>query len=301
MKINPTDFFDKYKLIGSIDLYKPQHPLRCRFCGEESADFFKNDSHLIPELLGENNFIAKDECDKCNTYFSKYESQLAIMARPFLTLTNTKTKRKTPIFQSRSDFENQVRTIIKVDKDTTTRNIRANYEDISIDKENGIHEIILRSQGFKPIDVYRVLSKIVLGLMPHDLIKENTDFFDWVLEKKELYEIPHSFRTMLLTKYFEVPSAVLYQAKELIINQEEYPEFIGIVCFANVVIQFYLPISDKLLKNHSNENGMKLCIFPAFAYDGALEQNQKLTIIEMDLTEREICKPDEKFTFTERK
>lgn len=300
-KTNPLDFFEKYKLIGSIDLYKPLDPLKCRFCGESSPDLFKNRSHLIPELLGENNFIARDECDKCNIYFSKYESQLAIFARPFLTLTNIKTKKKIPTFQSRTDFENQIRTTIKVDKLTNQRQVFANEKDIIIDKENGLYQLTIRNPGFKPIDVYRALSKIILGIMPIELIKENSDFYDWLQEKKGLYEIPHGFQTKLMTKYFSKPSAMLYQAKELIIGKKEYPEFIGVICFANTVIQFYLPISANLLNKHLPENGMELCIFPAFAHDGIMHEKQKITLTHMNLTERNIYKHDEKFTFKERK
>lgn len=300
-KINPLDFFDKYKLIGSLDLYKPLVPIRCRFCGENSSDLFKNRSHLIPELLGENNFIASDECDNCNTFFSKYESQLAIFARPFLTLTNVKTKSKTPTFQSRTDFENQVRTTIKIDKQTNQRQVFANSNDIVIDKENGLYQLTLRNPGFKPIAIYRAFSKIILGLMPIELINENSDFYEWLLEKKELYEIPHGFQTKLTTKYFKRPSAMLYQAKQLIIDKKEYPEFIGVICFANTVIQFYLPISERLLNKHLPENGMELCIFPAFAHDGRMHEKQKVTVTHMNLTEKNIYKHDEKFTFTERK
>lgn len=301
MTTNPLDFFDKYKLVGSIELYTPLNPIKCRFCGEESSEFFKNKSHLIPELLGENNFIAKDECDKCNSYFSKYESQLAIMARPFLTLTNIKTKSKTPVFQSRSDFENQTRTTIKVDKNTSERHVVANSNDISIDHENGIYELTLRNPVFKPIDVYKALSKMVLGIMPIDLINENPDFFEWILDKKELYEVPHGLQTKLLTKYFKEPSAMLYQAKELIVAGNEYPEFIGITCFANTVIQFYLPISDKLLKRHLSEYRMELSVFPAFAHDGIVNDKETATITHMNLTQKTIYKHDEKFTFTNKK
>jgi hypothetical protein len=298
MKINPKDFFEKYKLVGSVDLYESLNPLRCRFCGESSPDYFVTKSHLIPELLGENNHIAKDECDKCNTYFSKYESQLAIMARPFLTITNTKTKNKTPTFQSRSDFENQERTTVKVDKITLQRQVKANYKDVSIDKENNRHEITFRNPGFRPIDVYKALSKIILGIMPIDLVHKNPAFFNWILGKEELIEIGHGFQTKLLTKYFTCPSAMLYQVNQNVIEGKEYPEFVGIVNFANTVVQFYLPLTKRF--KEKEQINFEICIFPAFAYDD-ITDIKNITITHMNLTQNEIYKHDETFIFKENK
>ena len=299
-KINPKDFFDKYLLIGSIDSYQSIEPRKCRFCGETSDLFFKTDTHLISELLGENNFFSNDECDKCNSLFSKYESQLAILARPFLTLTNTKTKSKTPTFQSRTDFENQTRTTIQVDKSTSQRIMTANPQDVVIN-ENGTFEIILRNPEFRPTQVYKALCKMALGIMPLNEIGDNKDYFDWLIGEKELFEISHGFLTKLFTIYSKSPSVMLYQSKKLIDENYEYPEFIGIVYFANVVIQFCLPISNRLLKLHKEEYKLNLTIFPAFAHDGITQQNQKTTITHINLTQKEKIKYDEKFIFKPRK
>lgn len=298
-KVNLEEFYNKYELIGSINLYEPIGECVCRFCGENSKDFFQTDSHIIPELLGENNFISKDECDKCNKFFSKYESQLAILARPYLTLTNVKTKKYTPSFQSRTDFQNQERTTIKIEPNSIQRVVVANKNDISIDKEKGILEIKLRNPGFKPIYVYKALCKIAFGIMPTSVVNENRDFFEWICGKKETLAISHGFRTVLNKKFFLTPSAMLYQAKQLVHDNREYPEFIGIICFANVVLQFYLPFSRKFHEIHSENRAATLIIYPGVVhdYDGFIKDKIPFTVTHMNLTDENIYKFDDKITF----
>lgn len=49
----------------------------CRFCGKTQDDVtFNNRSHVVPKLLGNFLVVSNFECDVCNSYFSKYETEL---------------------------------------------------------------------------------------------------------------------------------------------------------------------------------------------------------------------------------
>lgn len=49
----------------------------CRFCGkDEKSVTFLNKSHVVPKFLGNFLIISNFECDECNSYFSKYETEL---------------------------------------------------------------------------------------------------------------------------------------------------------------------------------------------------------------------------------
>ncbi len=288
-KVNPLDFQEKYTLIGSLDSYAPLVPRYCRFCGEGSDNCFTTRNHLIPELLGRNNYLSKDECDNCNRYFSPYESHLGILARPYMTLINIKTKKHTPAFQSRAHDVTKQRTTVKVDQNTLQRVANVSSDDVKINRETGVFELTLRNPEFRPIYVYKALCKIAIGVMPPEILKKNQDFSEWLIDKKELFEIPHGFMTKLTRKFFPTPSIMLYQAKEIVVGDIERPEFIGIVCFANVVIQFFLPISQRLAAVHSDKRGMQLDMFPSFAYDG-MPEGPKIIFnpIHMNLTKKEM-------------
>ncbi len=298
--IDINDFYSKYELIGSNDLYEAIQPQRCRFCGELSQEFFQHKSHLIPELLGANNYIATDECDKCNAYFSKYESHLAIFARPYLVMTNVKTKDKVPEFQSRSNQNDHKRTTVKVDKITGQRQIIANQDDVVFDLKNETYQITFRNPSFSPLNLYKALCKITLGMMPLKLIAENSELFKWIIGQDVLYEIPHGFQTKLLSKYYKIPEVMLYQSRNTVSEGKEYPEFIGIVCFANTIIQFYLPITKRFSETHSNKNDLELTIYPGFSMDEELLNSGEVNLVHMNLAIEEKMLYDEKFTLKSR-
>jgi hypothetical protein len=140
----------------------------------------------------------------------------------------------------------------------------------------------------------------MLSIMPIEVVKENLNYFEWILEKKEMYEVPHAFQTKLVTKYFPTPNAMLYQARNLTIGNIEYPEFSGVISFANTIIQFYLPISTKAELNHNSENRFDILIFPGFAYDGIPKENKIVNLTHMNLGQKDIYKHDVKFTFKPR-
>ncbi|RZJ64885.1 MAG: hypothetical protein EOO45_17670 [Flavobacterium sp.] len=119
-KQNPLDFLEQYGLLVSTDSYVPPAPLIkiCRFCRQdESSTTFTNIPHAIPELLGANEFITADECDKCNKHFSKYESHLSKFFLPYLAMVGVKGRKGTPAFHSRTENQDgNTRTIVKFEE-----------------------------------------------------------------------------------------------------------------------------------------------------------------------------------------
>ncbi|OLY93656.1 HNH endonuclease [Cnuella takakiae] len=57
---------------------------KCRFCKSKFPDVkFKSVAHAIPEYTGNKSLIATFECDNCNQYFSKLESEFANFMLPY--------------------------------------------------------------------------------------------------------------------------------------------------------------------------------------------------------------------------
>ncbi len=64
----------------------------CRYCGEARPELFRKEAHTFSDFLGNKKVISLDECDRCNAIFSRYESALAEIVRPYLTIGGVKGK-----------------------------------------------------------------------------------------------------------------------------------------------------------------------------------------------------------------
>jgi hypothetical protein len=116
-------------------------------------------------LLGANNQVYLNECDKCNSIFNKYESHLAIFLRPYLTLNNVRGKRKIPKFESRAnagELKTEIRSVSDKIKEIY---VNDRLEDIEIDENTKKVYITFRKAPFVPLKVYKVIARIGLSLM----------------------------------------------------------------------------------------------------------------------------------------
>lgn len=271
-KIDPEYFRKRYELLSSSAGFKPNpvKSLVCRYCKKsEPETSFKQVTHLLPELLGQNNLHTYDECDKCNALFSSYESNLAIYIRPYITLLGIRGKNKVPAFQSRSiNRDENSRTTLQHAEDNRKELIINNIDDYKINKEDKTFEILFRKPPFRPVSIYKALLKIGLSLLPVEFDKYNKRAFDLLLGKDTgLPFIRNAFITTLKRSYFKHPYADLYKARKLVDGNKEFPEYILILCFANQVIQIFLPFSEELLNVSSGKRTLEVNLYPAFAMD----------------------------------
>src|SRR3954471_22729738 len=66
---------------------------KCRFCKREFPEVkFSSVAHAIPEFTGNKSLISTFECDNCNQYFSKFESEFANFMLPYNALGGVKKK-----------------------------------------------------------------------------------------------------------------------------------------------------------------------------------------------------------------
>lgn len=272
MRPDPLDFWKKYELVCSSKNFLAQATKSevCRYCKRTNKEVtFNQDTHLLPELLGENEILTYDECDKCNKLFSKFESNFSIFVRPYITLLGVKGKKKVPKFQSRTvDRDEETRTVLRhTDGNRKELHIRM-LDDYTINSETKTFDIVFRKPPFVPLKVYKTLLKVGLSLLPPKFDKANEQSFAWLTDRQEHLEfIPYAFITTLKRASFANPSADLYRAKRIVNGKWEYPEHILILCFANQVIQIFLPFSDELKKVHNGKRKLSLNLLPAFAFD----------------------------------
>ncbi|MDP2385678.1 MAG: hypothetical protein Q8M29_04865 [Bacteroidota bacterium] len=272
MEPNILAFWEKYELLSSSENYSAEKIKGkiCRYCEKnENETTFKQITHLIPELIGENDIHTFDECDSCNNLFSGYESNFAVFIRPYLILGGIKGKTKIPAFHSRTEKGNEeTRTIFKHREGNRKELHLQDLDDYTIDEETKTFSITFRKSSFTPLKVYKALLKIGLSLLPVKYDEFNRHSFEWITNRKEdLNFIPSAFITTLKGKKFTKAYAELYRAKKLVIENEMFPEHILILHFANQVFQIFLPFSDELKKEDAPNRNLSLLLFPSYAYD----------------------------------
>lgn len=267
--IDPTKFRKRYTLISSTkdwctDLVEYKI---CRYCKKiEPETTFRNIPHVIPELFGENDITGNDECDKCNSQFSKLESHVAIFFRPYLTMVGVKGKKKVPEFQSRtSDGKANSQTTVKHISDTKREMWIGKNDDYVIDKDKNTMSVTFRLPPYKPLYVYAALVKIALSLLPVTKLNDYQHVFDWLNGKgNKIPLLPYGYVTMLTKKKFAQPFAELYETYIPFEDGEFSPEITLVLYFGNIVFQIFLPIKQEFEKYASNGGLSTPVLFPAY-------------------------------------
>ncbi|HET6244216.1 MAG: hypothetical protein H0V01_12810 [Bacteroidetes bacterium] len=288
MQTDPLEFWNKYELISSSKTYVPSRIKSkvCRYCDRTDKETtFNQITHLLPELIGENDILTFDECDICNKLFSDYESSFSIFIRPYITLLGVKGKKKVPIFQSRTVDRNEKTRTTLAHREGNQKELHIQtLDDYTINTDTKTVDIVFRKPPFIPLKVYKSLLKIGLSLLPTEFDKFNKESFAWLTNRQDdLSFITHAFVSTLKRRCFTTPSADLYKAKNIFTDKQEFPEYILIVCFANQIVQIFLPFSDELKDVTNGKRQLVLNLFPGVAYD-KIEEPQTLEIKYFNLS-----------------
>lgn len=299
-----NSFSEHYELHRSIDdvaetFLKSPANKHCKFCNKPYPDVsFDNVPHIIPELFGRNKWTSNFECDLCNEKFQKFEVHTATMTQHYLSILQIKTKNGIPTFQSfKKPYE--FATVIKTIEGNLSFNFGANLGDFQFNEENNSVSFFLKTKRFRPFFVYKTFLKIGLSLLTREELETN-DHYHHFLESevpiKNGMQFWRTFRYILKTKYYSVPKANLYKAKNTIDGKTVYPEYILILYFANVVFQFFLPISKKNIIEHSNDNNLVIEMFPSFALDD-IASLSSIEIHNLELNETKPSSMTDSMTF----
>lgn len=268
IKADSLHFWKIYHLVGSSSQLKSNinESKICRFCTKkEPAVSFKTEAHALPELLGGNEWISDEECDRCNNFFSGFESHLSKFFIPYLSLVQVKGKKKTPQFQSRTENNNEItRTLLKSNTKGKFQLIVGENDDLVIDHKKKQVSIRFRLPPHKPFYVYKSLIKIGLSILQPELVDKYRSVFEWLMgnDVKTGY-FPMVFITKVVRHKFARPSAELYEANRIFKDDGFYPELTLVVNFGNLVAQIFMPLSSQFDYESSDQKSPQLEIYPA--------------------------------------
>lgn len=291
--MSSLSFFETYERISSADDFKNSFKKDinkiCKFCSNTSTNVdFKNIPHIIPELLGRNNYTCNEECDSCNTKFGRYETDLSNYISPYQTLIGQKTKNKIPSFQGR--VSGSYKPTLMRNKDGKTEiNFGGNLSDFKYDYKGKILNLNFKKKKFIPVNVYRSFVKIALSLCSKEELQNYDGITSWLLDSTDnmdtyVYDLPlHLFRTRFENKYYTIPTATLYKRrKDISIEGSYIPNLCLIVNSGVFTFQLFIPFCQETKAINTKVLKLRQELYPAFILGMKPIEGQDEITIQLD-------------------
>jgi hypothetical protein len=148
----------------------------CRFCGRRPPEAtFRKLAHAVPELVGNKRLFSLYECDGCNSDFSAFEDELAKSAAIFLFSAQVKGKKGVPKLRSRQKLSRA-----EINEHGVSFQEHADDPMISIDETTRTARLKLKHQRYRPLGVYKALTKMALTLMPEHELNAFPEAMKWI-------------------------------------------------------------------------------------------------------------------------
>ncbi len=285
-------FMNKYtieKVVFASSKNTVQLPIDniCRFCGKMNPEVnFKNDAHLIPKFLGNQDLLSDFECDNCNSLFSSFESHFANfigITRNLWALTNHNfiplAMERKEIVAKNEDFYGA--NSISISSKQTSK-------PISIDMQTGENEIIYSKRAYIPLSVYKAILKIALSVTKMDddvnykaafrfLLTNDLDYFAPGIAKVLCYEMPYGITS-------RETSCTLFRKKS---DEDILPTHIFMLCVENIIYEIPIPFNfiDNKLGVFSNGIYPIFCP-PLFSEHPSSQMKIHKKIIELSKSEK---------------
>ncbi|WP_397459008.1 HNH endonuclease [Pseudomonas asplenii] len=212
----------------------------CRFCGlSEPETTFNNESHAVPEFLGNHQLISNYECDTCNTFFSRnLEDHLDKYTKPYRTIAQIKGKTKIPSYKSR---DSRARFDIKPNKPPAIL-ARRDEPHISFDLENKTLTYLFQIEPHVPVAIYKCLVKIGLSIIDKKELENFSNSLRWINE--QTHSRGH-FTPLVLLKTFIPGPQPIKKLKIMIFKKNDLvslrPHYFLLLGFGNLAYQIILP------------------------------------------------------------
>lgn len=225
------------KITSKKEFIGNKNPRICRYCNKGEGEVtFKNIAHSIPNLIGNNNLFSYDECDVCNSKFSKLETSLGDYTHLERTMSQTLGKNGVPKYKRNGDI-----CISKSNNDFMKIYSRIDSKSLEIDEEN--KKLIVNSKtSYFPRDVFKILTKMALAVLPISEFEFFKDTASWILgEKPDIDSKIHENQLIAYCSFTAGPkpygdhvSYALFKRKKSIDN---IPYITFFIAFSNITFQ----------------------------------------------------------------
>jgi hypothetical protein len=164
-------FEEKYQMVdmvmvGDITFSKTktrkQTGRHCIFCNKRYPETtFDNAPHLLSRMIGNTDLFSTFECDKCNSLFSKFETDVASFLGVGRSIRGMSEKRKAPGYpgidlNAKSIIFNSKKLLV-IHKENAERNA-----------EEGTTKLTYQKASYTPANVYKLFLKCALSILPNN-------------------------------------------------------------------------------------------------------------------------------------
>lgn len=215
----------------------------CRFCGKRYPEVkFKKKAHAVSELLGNKEFVMKNECDTCNEFFGhKLEDDLGKYLGLGRTLSQIFGKEGIPSYKDKSrtwrvDWTNKG-WVVQVKNDCT-----------GVEQHGNNLIFHAMRDAYSPIAVYKAFVKMALSLLPYEKMVYFLDTVAWIKEESQLVsKYDMSNYTYMIERFIPGPRPLILNAKGFIRKSDEYkvPYYQFLLEFGNYSYQIIVPCKAK--------------------------------------------------------
>ena len=206
----------------------------CRFCHKSQPDTtFNNKAHAISEALGNKTIILLEECDECNSRFSKtIEPNIISYLSLFRTFFDIKAKGGSKKFKGKNFT-------IKYDKNPSIELTEGNAPDIGEDHYN------IKLEANDPIvlqNIYKTLCKYYLSIIDKEELSNFSETIKWINGEIESETLPKIAEMISYHSFSTQPKLTHYIRK---IDDKTLPFAVGEFYFTCKLFVFIIPFSSQ--------------------------------------------------------
>lgn len=242
-------YMDNYECFTYVHNIGEVHPICdytdkvCRFCGRRYPDVkFKKKAHAISELVGNKEFVLRNECDECNLFFGqKLEDDLGKYLGLGRTLSQVFGKEGVPSYKARDESW-------RIDWTNKGLVIQMKPECTDIDEYEDYMVFHAMRDTYTPLAVYKALVKMALSLLPYEKMPFFLDTVAWIKEESHLiskYNMDNY--TYMLERFIPRPHPLQLRASGFIRKHDNYlaPYYQFLLEFGNYSYQIIVPCKAK--------------------------------------------------------
>ena len=252
---NAVSFYEKNYRLVDVNLALGPNDKRylgdraaktCRFCGRSTPDVtFKQETHALPEAVGNKSLITHYECDVCNDKFGGgIDTEFGKWSKPLRTFYQVRGKSGVPTLKR----EGQTGWRIELEQDGFIFQQHVDNPVVSIDEANDQISIEVPIDQHVPIAAFKAFVKMALSLLPASEVQNFVWTFRWLQEKVHSRPFHPDMARLWYTfapgpRPFEGVTTLLFIRRDD--SAEAVPYCTFVVAFGNECYQIFVPCPEK--------------------------------------------------------
>lgn len=274
------DFFKMYTIDFVQIIPQNAHPSKlkarnqrtCRYCNRTAPSAtFRKRAHVIPSLLGNKHLLSDYECDDCNNLFSRFETSLAAYIGLMRTVTSLSRGNNIPKHRvHNSPVTTHTIKLGEQDKDVVCFTFHKEPEKT----DKGVI-ISFKKESYTPINVYKILLKMALSIMPQQDIDKYSYLMNFIINDEHSQLIkPFASNVNVITHGFMAdPHIYIFKKRR---DEDDVPTHIFMFCYEDTIYQLPVPANSDDQRIYQDGKQLTFPYCPPILFEPPL-QNATIT------------------------